>query len=77
MKAIAFEDYFHVSDLLDKAQDTGMTQDDIKAIAARVISIEADALHQMVSDFPSDFVGAVEAILQTKGRVIVSGVGKS
>ena len=54
-----------------------MTQDDIKAIAARVISIEADALHQMVSDFPSDFVGAVEAILQTKGRVIVSGVGKS
>ena len=54
-----------------------MTQDDIKAIAARVISIEADALHQMVRDFPSDFVGAVEAILQTKGRVIVSGVGKS
>jgi len=54
-----------------------MTQDDIKAIAARVISIEADALHQMAGDLPSDFAGAVEAILQTKGRVIVSGVGKS
>ena len=26
---------------------------------------------------PADFAGAVEAILQTKGRVIVSGVGKS
>lgn len=54
-----------------------MTQDYIKAIAARVISIEADALHQMADDLPCDFVGAVEAILQTKGRVIVSGVGKS
>ena len=54
-----------------------MTQDDINAIAARVISIEADALHQMAGDLPSDFVGAVEAVLQTKGRVIVSGVGKS
>ncbi len=54
-----------------------MTQDDINAIAARVISIEADALHQMARDLPADFAGAVEAILQTKGRVIVSGVGKS
>lgn len=54
-----------------------MNQDDIKAIAARVISIEADALHQMAADLPADFAGAVEAILQTKGRVIVSGVGKS
>ena len=54
-----------------------MTQDDINAIAARVISIEADALHQMAGDLPADFAGAVEAILQTKGRVIVSGVGKS
>lgn len=54
-----------------------MTHDDINAIAARVISIEADALHQMAGDLPGDFPGAVEAILQTKGRVIVSGVGKS
>ena len=28
----------------------GMTQDDINAIAARVISIEADALYKMVGD---------------------------
>ncbi|WP_435140750.1 KpsF/GutQ family sugar-phosphate isomerase [Pseudopelagicola sp. nBUS_19] len=54
-----------------------MTQDEISTIAARVISIEADALHQMARDLPADFSGAVEAILQTKGRVIVSGVGKS
>jgi arabinose-5-phosphate isomerase len=54
-----------------------MTQDDINAIAARVISIEADALQQMAGDLPADFAGAVDAILQTTGRVIVSGVGKS
>ena len=38
-----------------------MTEDDINAIAARVISVEADALHQMAEDLPSDFAGAVEA----------------
>jgi len=54
-----------------------MTQDNISAVAARVISIEADALHKLADDLPSDFAGAVEAILQSKGRVIVSGVGKS
>jgi arabinose-5-phosphate isomerase len=53
-----------------------MTQDDIKAIAARVISIEVDALHQMAGVLLSDFAGAVEAILQIKGRMIVSRVGK-
>ena len=45
------------------AQGAGMTQDDLNAIAARVISIEADALHQMAGDLPSDFASAVEAIL--------------
>lgn len=49
----------------------------INAIASRVILIEADALHQMAGDLPVDFAGAVEAILQIKGRMIVSGVGKS
>jgi arabinose-5-phosphate isomerase len=54
-----------------------MTQDAINAIDARVISIEADALYKMAGDLPTDFAGAVDTILQTKGRVIVSGVGKS
>lgn len=54
-----------------------MTQDNINLIASRVISIEADALHQMARELPLDFADAVEAILRIKGRVIVSGVGKS
>ena len=54
-----------------------MSKDSISTIATRVISIEADALFTMAGDLPTDFAGAVEAILQIKGRVIVSGVGKS
>ena len=54
-----------------------MNRDKINSIAARVIAIEAEALYQMAEDLPAEFAGAVEAILQTKGRVIVSGVGKS
>jgi arabinose-5-phosphate isomerase len=41
------------------------------------LRIEAAALEQMASDLPADFSTVVDAILQTTGRVIVSGVGKS
>jgi len=49
----------------------------INAIARRVILAEKRALEQMASDLPDDFSTVVDAILQTTGRVIVSGVGKS
>jgi len=45
--------------------------------ARRVLRIEAAALEQMASELPDDFSAVVDAILQTTGRVIVSGVGKS
>ena len=45
--------------------------------ARRVLRIKAAALEQMASDLPADFSTVVDAILQTTGRVIVSGVGKS
>lgn len=49
----------------------------VNTIAARVISIEANALYQMAGNLPDDLPAVVEAILEIKGRVIVSGVGKS
>ncbi|CAM8669704.1 GutQ Predicted sugar phosphate isomerase involved in capsule formation [Paracoccaceae bacterium] len=49
----------------------------VSETASRVISIEADALYAMARKLPRDFTSAVHAILQTRGRVIVSGVGKS
>jgi arabinose-5-phosphate isomerase len=46
-------------------------------IAARVLETEADALHYMAKNIAPDFPSAVRAILECKGRVIVSGIGKS
>ncbi|MEP1766944.1 MAG: KpsF/GutQ family sugar-phosphate isomerase [Sulfitobacter sp.] len=45
--------------------------------AARVLEIEADALRYMSQNLALDFVPAVRAILACKGRVIISGIGKS
>lgn len=50
---------------------------DAPAIARRVLAIEADALHALASRINGDFTRAVELIRQRRGRVIVSGVGKS
>ena len=50
---------------------------DLIETARRVLRIEAAALEQMASELPDDFSALVDAILQTTGRVIVSGVGKS
>lgn len=47
------------------------------ATARRVLNTEADAVLALANALPSDFDAAVRAILQTKGRVILSGIGKS
>ncbi|MDG3041509.1 KpsF/GutQ family sugar-phosphate isomerase [Roseicyclus marinus] len=57
-----------------------MTEDQIAAIratAARVLRTEGEAVTAMADALPDDFAPAVEAILATKGRVILSGIGKS
>jgi len=45
--------------------------------ARRVLEIEAAAVRVLVDQVDADFAGAVEAILASKGRVIVCGMGKS
>ncbi|QCO56515.1 KpsF/GutQ family sugar-phosphate isomerase [Pseudorhodobacter turbinis] len=45
--------------------------------AARVLRIEGEALLTMAAALPDDFGAAVEAMLACKGRVILSGIGKS
>jgi len=46
-------------------------------IARNVLKIEADALLLMRDGLPDGFDAVVTALLQVKGRVIVSGMGKS
>ena len=51
--------------------------DDILNSARRVLKIEADSLIAMADSLDEAFVQAVEMLLAAKGRVIVSGMGKS
>ncbi|WP_350292286.1 KpsF/GutQ family sugar-phosphate isomerase [uncultured Croceitalea sp.] len=49
----------------------------ILSIAKRTIENEADAIKNLISQLDSQFEDATKCILKSKGRVIVSGVGKS
>ena len=46
-------------------------------LARRVLAIEADAVRAMIARLDERFLAAVSLILGCKGRVIVSGIGKS
>ncbi len=50
---------------------------EIKKIACNILQEEADALIRLKSFIDEQFVKAVEAILHAKGRVIITGIGKS
>src|SRR5512140_141563 len=45
--------------------------------ARRVIEIEAEAVRAMAATLDERFDAAVEAMKSTKGRVVVTGIGKS
>ena len=47
-----------------------------KAIAKKVLTIERDALSDLIKRIDSDFEKAVNALYNIKGRVIVTGMGK-
>lgn len=46
-------------------------------VGRRVLTLEADALQTLAAGLDGDFVAIVEALTDVKGRVIVSGMGKS
>jgi len=50
---------------------------DLLATGRRVVSREADALRMLADTLDENFARAVDLILSSQGRVIVSGMGKS
>ncbi len=50
---------------------------DIKSVATRTITREAEAVASLLPMINDDFERAVHAIAETKGRLVVSGIGKS
>ena len=47
------------------------------ALARDTLSIEAAAIHQMQTRLGDQFLGALQALLSVRGRVVVMGMGKS
>ena len=50
---------------------------DIKAVAIKVIQDEAEAIRNLTNYIDADFEAVVKLIYESKGRVIVTGIGKS
>ena len=49
----------------------------IHSIASTLLQEEADAIKNLITYLNEDFDNTVKAILQSKGRVVVTGIGKS
>ena len=56
---------------------TPPSPDDILAIARRTLEIEAAAVSRLGEHIDADFLSAVNILLACKGRVVVTGMGKS
>ena len=52
-------------------------EDDLLEIARKVISIEVEAVEHLLEVLDESFINAVEMIHNCKGRIIVTGLGKS
>jgi len=52
-------------------------EDNILDIAKRVLKTESEAVFDLIEKLDSNFGKAVEIIYQSKGRVVVTGMGKS
>ena len=49
----------------------------IKQTAINTINIEAKAIQILTQSINDDFVNAIKTIFESKGRLIVTGIGKS
>ena len=54
-----------------------MTTQSIQAAALRTVELEAESISHLREFINEQFVNAVELIAATKGRLVVSGIGKS
>ena len=54
-----------------------MTHEEILDLARRTLRTEAEALAKMAAELDDTFVAAVDAILASRGKLIITGMGKS
>jgi arabinose-5-phosphate isomerase len=54
-----------------------LSTDEIKKIARQVVATEAAAVSSLVDNIDDDFAAAVTLIINSKGRLVITGIGKS
>ncbi len=54
-----------------------LTKDELLALAAEVLDIESRAVDSLKDRLNDDFIAACELCMDTPGRVVVTGIGKS
>ena len=59
------------------AQNTPLNPAHVLSMAQEALDIEAQAVHDLSRRLGAEFVAAVETLLNTQGRVVVMGMGKS
>lgn len=64
----------HLAAMTDPSQDDTQI---VQIAASKTITLEAQALDYLAQNLPADLEPAIHHILNIKGRVIVSGIGKS
>ncbi len=67
-----FVSLYHNSDFMIQ-----LNPDEIKKVAVNTLLNEAEAINDLIPRIDDRFVDAVEVLIRTKGRVIVTGIGKS
>ena len=61
----------------DKLTNQKVTDDELLALASEVLEIESRAVDALRSRLNEDFVAACQLCLNTRGRIVVTGMGKS
>jgi arabinose-5-phosphate isomerase len=62
---------------MKKMRKQKAVKEDVLAIAKKVLRIEADAISFLIKKLNSNFAKAVTIIFESRGRVVVTGMGKS
>jgi arabinose-5-phosphate isomerase len=62
---------------LENRKNYNMTNEEIIEKGKKVVSIEAEAIQGLLESINNEFALAVETILDCKGRVVLTGMGKS
>ena len=60
-----------------KQTDPRPMKEQIKKTALRTLELEARSVERLQTSINDEFVKAVEALSATKGRIVISGIGKS